>query len=152
MLVAIGSDHAGYPYKQPIIDQLVRMGHRVSDFGCQSSEPTDYPVPAIQVSEAVRDGEADMGILICGTGIGMAIAANKVKGIRAGSCQTAFAATAMRTHNQANVLCLGSRINTLSEVQTFVRLFMTADPDPSPRHRHRIKLIHTYEERGTWEK
>ena len=84
MKIAIGSDHAGFPYKKPIIEQLQKRNIETIDKGCYSDTPTDYPVYAIKVAQAVRSKEADLGILICGTGIGMSIAANKVKGIRAG--------------------------------------------------------------------
>lgn len=145
MKIAIGSDHAGYPYKKPIIDYLNERGFQVVDFGTNSEEKADYPTYAFQVSEAIRDQQADLGILICGTGIGMSIAANKVKGVRAGACQTSFVAKAMREHNQANVLCLGSRTNTLKEVLAFVEIFVDTDYTNDKRHQNRIDLIRKYE-------
>ncbi len=146
MKIAIGSDHAGYSYKQPIIELLKKRNIEVLDLGTNSIESTDYPVYAFKVGEAVRDKIADLGILICGTGIGVSIAANKVKGIRAGACQTDFAAKAMKEHNSANVLCLGSRINTLKEVLGFVNIYLDSDFSKGPRHQARIDLIKKYEE------
>jgi len=146
MKIAIGSDHAGYPYKQPIIELLKKRKIEVLDLGTHSLEATDYPVYAFKVGEAVRDKIADLGILICGTGIGVSIAANKVKGIRAGACQTDFAAMAMKEHNDANVLCLGSRTNTLEEVLGFVSIYLDSDFSGGERHQTRINLIKKYEE------
>jgi len=109
-------------------------------------EKTDYPIYAFKVAESVRDKEADYGVLICGTGIGMSIAANKVKGIRAAAIQSDFAAQATKAHNHANVLCVGSRTNTLEEVLHFVDLFFDTKEDPMVRHVQRIQEISEYEE------
>ncbi|MDD4183893.1 MAG: ribose 5-phosphate isomerase B [Candidatus Izemoplasmatales bacterium] len=152
MKIAIGSDHAGFPYKKPIIDHLSNQGIETIDKGCYSDTPTDYPIYAVKVAEAVRDKEVDYGILICGTGIGMSIAANKVHGIRAGACQTEFVARSMKEHNHANVLCLGSRTNTLAEVLRFVDLYLGNNYSPAERHLKRLELIHKYEEDSKWEK
>ena len=152
MKIAIGSDHAGFPYKQPVIAYLQSRQIEVIDFGTTSQASTDYPLYAFKVGEAVRDQVADLGILICGTGIGMSIAANKVRGVRAGACQSDFAATAMREHNNANVLCLGSRTNTIEEVLGFVRRFLDSAFSQGERHQRRIAMIHSYEEEGQWEK
>lgn len=152
MKIAIGSDHAGFPYKKPIIDHLKSQGIETIDKGCYSDTPTDYPIYAIKVAEAVRDQEADYGILICGTGIGMSIAANKVKGIRAGACQTEFVARAMKEHNHANVLCLGSRTNTIQEALHFVDLYLQYEYSTAERHCKRLDIIHSYEEEEKWEK
>lgn len=147
MKVAIGSDHAGFVYKQPIIDHLTKKGYLVDDLGTHDETSTDYPIYAFKVGEAVRDHKADAGILICGTGIGMSIAANKVKGIRAAAVQSEFGAMATKSHNNANVLCVGSRTNTLEEVLHFVDLYFKTENENTPRHLQRIKLISEYEEK-----
>ncbi len=152
MKIAIGSDHAGYPYKKPIISLLKELGHDVIDMGTDSLASTDYPIYAFKVGEAVRDKVADLGVLICGTGIGVSIAANKVKGVRAGACQSDFAARAMREHNNANILCLGSRINTLAEVLEFVKIYLDSEYTAGERHERRINIIKQYEEEGKWGK
>ena len=146
MKIAIGADHAGFIYKQPITEHLQSKGFDVIDKGTMSLEKTDYPIYAFKVAHSVRDKEADYGVLICGTGIGMSIAANKVKTIRAAAIQTESAAIATRAHNHANVLCLGSRTNTLEEVLHFVDLFFETEPDEMERHVNRIKEISEYEE------
>lgn len=146
MKIAIGADHAGFVYKQPITEHLRSKGYSVIDKGTLSLEKTDYPIYAFKVAHAVRDKAADYGVLICGTGIGMSIAANKVKTIRAAAIQTEFAAVATRAHNHANILCLGSRTNTLEEVLNFVDLFFDTAPDEMKRHVNRINEISEYEE------
>ncbi|MBU1145096.1 MAG: ribose 5-phosphate isomerase B [Firmicutes bacterium] len=146
MKIAIGSDHAGFVYKQPIIKHLQTRGIEVFDFGTNSLESTDYPIYAFKVAEAVRDKLFDFGILICGTGIGMSIAANKVKGIRACACQTEFVAKAAKEHNNANVLCLGSRTNTLAEALHFVDIYLDSSYSNGVRHNQRLHLIQEYEE------
>ena len=147
MKVAIGADHAGFIYKQPIIDHLKLRQFEVVDMGTNSLESTDYPIYAFKVGEAVRDHLVDVGVLICGTGIGMSIAANKVKGIRAAAIQSNFAATATKSHNNANILCLGSRTNSLDEVIHFVDLFFDTENENGKRHLKRIQMISEYEEK-----
>ncbi|MDD3126269.1 MAG: ribose 5-phosphate isomerase B [Candidatus Izemoplasmatales bacterium] len=146
MKIAIGADHAGYVFKNAIIELLETREIEVIDFGTRNLDSVDYPVYAFKVAECVRDHEADFGILICGTGVGMAIAANKVKGIRAGVCQSIFAAKAIREHNNANIICLGSRTNTLDEVIEFVTIFLDSEFSHGERHQKRIDLITDYEE------
>jgi len=146
MKIAIGADHAGFVYKEPIKNHLFERGYDVVDVGTDSTESTDYPIYAFRVGEAVRDHQVDYGILICGTGVGMSIAANKVKTIRAAAIQSEFAAQATKSHNNANVLCLGSRTNTLEEVLRFVDLFFDTENENTPRHLGRIARITKYEE------
>lgn len=107
--IAIGSDHGGFEYKSEIIDYLKENGYTYTDVGTYSKESCDYPIIAKKVAQKIVSGEADRGILICGTGIGMSIAANKVKGIRAALCSDTFSAKATRAHNNSNILCLGQR-------------------------------------------
>lgn len=145
MKIAIGSDHAGFPYKEPVAARLKERGIDVVDVGTDSTVSTDYPLYAFRVAEAVAGKSADLGVLICGTGVGMSIAANKVKGIRAAAVQSAFAATAVREHNDANVLCVGSRTNTLPEVLSFLDAWLDAVPITGERHLKRIKMISDFE-------
>jgi len=146
MKIAIGADHAGFDYKPSIVELLKKMGHEVIDFGTNSLESTDYPSYAFLVGNAVSSKQADFGILICGTGIGMSIAANKVKGVRAAAIQNEFAAKATREHNDANVLCVGSRTNILEDVLLFVRIFLDTPYSNGVRHQKRVNLISDYEE------
>ncbi len=110
MKISIGADHAGFSLKELFKEHLEKNGHEVIDFGTHSKESVDYPDYAVMVSNHVAEGKSELGVLICGTGIGMSMAANKVKGIRAALCHDAYSAHATKTHNDANVLCIGERI------------------------------------------
>ena len=110
MRIAIGSDHRGRQLKQAVVPLLEEMGHQWEDIGCHGSDPVDYPDVAEKVARSVAKGEADHGLLICGTGIGMSITANKVTGVRAALCSDPFSARMARQHNHANVLCLGGAL------------------------------------------
>lgn len=109
-MIAIGSDHAGYNLKEEIIEQLKNMGYDILDIGC-NGEACDYPDIASEVAGCVAGGKCERGILICGTGVGMSMAANKVNGIRAALCADYYTAKYTRLHNDANILCMGARIN-----------------------------------------
>lgn len=109
-LIAIGCDHVGFELKTHVIDHLQKKGHSVKDFGTYSTERTDYPVFGKAVAEAVTNGDCEKGILICGTGVGISIAANKVKGIRAVVCSEPYSALLSRQHNDTNILAFGSRV------------------------------------------
>jgi len=146
MKIAIGADHAGYVFKERIRELLEGRDIEVLDFGTKNLDSVDYPYFAFQVAECVRDKKADCGILICGTGVGMSIAANKVKGIRAGVCQTVFAARAIKEHNNANIICLGARTNTLDEIIEFVTIYLEAKFSHGERHMNRLDMIKRYEE------
>ena len=148
MKIALGSDHAGFAYKEEIKRYLKQKGMEVSDFGTRSIDSTDYPIYAVKVGQAVASKNVDLGILICGTGIGMSIAANKVKGVRAAACQSNFCVQATKEHNNANVLCLGSRSNTIDEVLEFVDIFVNTPYSKGERHQKRIDLIHQFEEQN----
>ena len=140
MKIAIGSDHRGYNLKQKIMEYLPGMGHTFQDFGCLSTDSVDYPDIAIKVAENVALGEFESGILICGTGLGMSIAANKVKGVRAALCYDALAASRARKHNNANVLCLkGEDVDSNSSLE-IVRIFLSTDFEGG-RHARRIEKI-----------
>jgi ribose 5-phosphate isomerase B len=141
MKVAIGSDHAGFEYKEMIKEYLKKeFGFEVIDKGTYSNERTDYPLYAKAVAEAVAKGEADKGILICGTGIGMSITANKIKGIRAALCPNNFMAEMARKHNDANVLCLGQRVIGTDHALSIVKTFFTTEFEGG-RHSDRLALI-----------
>ncbi len=140
MRIALGSDHAGYPLKERIKEFLLGRGHEVLDFGTTSEESTHYPLFAREVSLAVQRGEADRGILVCGTGIGMAITANKFKGVRAALCLNEYMARMSRLHNDANVLCLGDRVLGEELALSIVEVWLST-PFEGGRHQKRIELI-----------
>ncbi|MHC1578871.1 MAG: ribose 5-phosphate isomerase B [Dehalococcoidia bacterium] len=142
--IAIGCDHRGLALKELIMRFLQSEGHSYQDFGCYSTDSVDYPDIAQQVGQAVAAGSFDQGILICSTGIGMSIAANKIKGIRAALCRSPFTAQRARQHNDANVLCLGAeRINRKSAFE-IVRIFLTTNFEGG-RHARRVNKIRALE-------
>ncbi|MBN2540157.1 MAG: ribose 5-phosphate isomerase B [Bacilli bacterium] len=151
MIVSIGADHAGFIYKEPIKEHLAKKGIQVLDEGTNSDQATDYPDYAFKVGNRVKNQQADLGILICGTGVGMSIAANKVEGIRAALLETEFTAESSKTHNHANVITFGSRVNTIDEVLKFIDIFMNAKESDAIRHVGRVEKINKYEEKK-WEK
>ena len=143
MRLAIGCDHRGFDLKQSVIKSITDAGHGYKDFGCYTTESVDYPDIAKEVAEAVAKGDFEMGILICGTGIGMSITANKIKGIRAALCHNTFNACRTRQHNDANILCLGTEEQPES-VAEIVDTFLTCEFEGS-RHQHRIDKIREIE-------
>jgi ribose 5-phosphate isomerase B len=144
MRIAIGADHAGFELKERVRRHLEAQGHTVIDFGTNSKESTDYPQYAFHVAEAVRDGAADRGVLVCDSGNGIAIAANKVEGIRAALCINPKHAEMSRRHNDANVLVLGSAILPLSEEASTVDAWFAAEFEGG-RHARRVGQISEYE-------
>jgi ribose 5-phosphate isomerase B len=140
-MIAIGSDHGGYELKLEVIKHLQERGFEVKDYGCDSPASCDYPVYAKAVSEAVAAGECELGILICGTGIGMSMAANKVDGIRAALCSDCFSAKATREHNNANVLCMGARTIGPGLALMIADIFVDTPFSNDERHVRRIKLF-----------
>ena len=145
MRVALGSDHGGFELKQEIIKHLEEEGIEYKDFGCYSEEAVDYPVYGKLVGHAVADGECEKGILICGTGIGISMAANKVKGIRAACCSDCFSAKFTRLHNNANVLCFGGRVVGPGLACMMVDAFLDAEFEGG-RHQRRVDKILALEE------
>jgi ribose 5-phosphate isomerase B len=142
--IAIGCDHRGLALKEIIMPFLQNAGHSYQDFGCYSTEPVDYPDIAQKVGEAVAAGNFDQGILICNTGIGISIAANKIKGVMAALCCDVFAAQRARQHNDANVLCLrGEEIDTESALE-IVKTFLATDFEGG-RHLRRVNKIRALE-------
>ncbi len=140
-MIAIGCDHGGYALKEEIIKHLEDRGLDYKDFGCYSEESCDYPVYARLVGQAVVDGECEQGILVCGTGLGISMAANKMEGIRAAVCTDCFCAEATRQHNDANVLCLGGRVVGPGLAIKIVDTFLDTPFSGDERHLRRINLI-----------
>ncbi len=140
MKIVVGADHGGFELKEQIRAWLEDMGHNVTDAGCYSSESVDYPVYAAKVCEMVRDGSADRGILVCGTGIGMSMAANRHRGIRAALCHEIFTAAMSRHHNDANVLCMGGRVIGSALAREMVKTWVDT-PFDEGRHSRRISMF-----------
>lgn len=140
-MIAIGSDHGGYPLKQEIIKYLKQNNIDYKDYGCYDEGSCDYPVYAKAVANAVVEGVCDKGILICGTGIGISIAANKIKGIRCALCHDCFSAQATREHNDANVLAMGARVIGAGLAVKIVDEFLKTEFSNDQRHINRIRQI-----------
>ena len=138
--IAIGSDHGGYEYKEQIVSHLKEKGYECVDVGTYSTDSCDYPVIARAVTTKITTGEVDRGILICGTGIGMSIAANKVKGIRAALCGDTFSARASRAHNNSNVLCLGERVIGINLAMDIVDIWLESKFEGG-RHQRRVDMM-----------
>lgn len=145
MKIAIGADHAGFELKNQIRERLAAAGHEVSDFGTDSADSTDYPDYADQVGRAVAEGDAERGILVCGSGIGMSIAANKIRGVRAALCTNEESANITRRHNDANVLTLGARFTDDVTAQAVVQTFLSTEFEGG-RHSRRVQKIAEIEE------
>src|SRR5581483_972600 len=138
MRVAVGCDHAGFPYKDALIQAVAAEGHEVVDLGTDSTTPVDYPDYARRVGVTVRDGGAELGVLVCGSGAGVSIAANKIRGVRAALCHDLFTARQSREDDDANVLCLGARVVSLDEAVALTREFLRARFSHAPRHARRL--------------
>ncbi|HHV78810.1 MAG TPA: ribose 5-phosphate isomerase B [Firmicutes bacterium] len=145
MRIAIGSDHGGFELKQTILSFLHEMGTEAVDFGTYAPEPVDYPDIARSVALAVAKGEFDRGILLCGTGIGMCITANKVPGIRAALCHDVFSAKATRNHNDSNILCMGGRVIGPGLAREIVKTWLAQEFEGG-RHKRRVDKIAAVEE------
>ncbi|MFL6207431.1 MAG: ribose 5-phosphate isomerase B [Pyrinomonadaceae bacterium] len=143
-LVAVGADHGGYPMKEELKTFLVELGHRVRDFGTNSTDAVDYPDFAHAVARAVADGEADVGIVIDGAGVGSAMTANKVPGVRAAACYSVKVAVNSREHNDANVLTLGSATINAGEMREIVRAWLGTEISEE-RHKRRVAKIEAVE-------
>ena len=138
--IAIGSDHAGYALKKEIIKHLDDLGVTYIELGCMDGTSCDYPLVAREACAKITDGAVKQAILICGTGIGISIAANKVKGIRAALCTDAYTAKYTRLHNDANVLCMGGRVTGAGVAEEMVDVFLSTDFEGG-RHQRRVDLI-----------
>jgi len=140
-MIALGSDHGGYGLKQEVIKHLEECGIEYKDYGCYSEESCDYPIYGKKVAEAVAGGECEFGIIICGTGIGISISANKVPGIRAALCHDCFSAQATREHNNANILAMGARVIGPGLALKIVDTFLDTPFSNEERHVRRISMI-----------
>jgi len=144
MRIALGCDHRGFKMKQAVMEFLQQSGYSYHDFGCYSTESVDYPDFAQKVGNAVASGEFDRGILICDTGIGMCIAANKIKGIRAALCHDTFTAKRARLHNDANILCLRGENIEVNEAREIVKTYLSTTFEGG-RHIPRLNKIKVLE-------
>lgn len=145
MKIQAGSDHAGLALKRQLVDHLRRQGHEVLDVGTHDSNSTDYPDYAVLVARAVADGTAEAGLLVCGTGQGMAMTANKVNGVRAAVCHDTFSARSTRAHNDANVLCIGERVVGFGLAEDILRAFLET-PFEGGRHQRRVEKMKAVED------
>jgi RpiB/LacA/LacB family sugar-phosphate isomerase len=148
MRVALGCDHGGFPLKAELSSVLATQGHELIDCGTYSEDPVDYPRFASEVARVLLDGNADRGIVLCGSGVGAAVAANKVKGIRAGLCHDTYSAHQGVEHDNINVLCLGARVVGPSLAKEIVIAFLEARFSGEERHLRRLQLIEELEDEG----
>ena len=148
MKVAVGSDHRGFVVKLKVLELVERLGHEVRDFGACSLEAVDYPDYAVQVATAVSEGQVDRGILICGTGIGMSIAANKVRGVRAAPCHDDITAELSRRHNDANVMCLSADLLGERLIDRMIEIWLATQFEGG-RHARRVEKIKKIEDTGS---
>ena len=144
-MIALGSDHGGFLYKEELKKHLDAKGIAYVDFGTTSTESCDYPVYAEKVCKAIQSGECEKGILICGTGIGMSICANKFKGIRAAVCGDHFSAEFTRKHNDSNVLCMGARTIGAGVALQLADIFLSTEFEGG-RHQKRVDMMMSFEE------
>ena len=147
-MIAVASDHAGLELKKEIIKELELLGMSYRDYGCFDDSSCHYPEYAFKAAQAVVSGECDRGLLFCGTGVGVSIAANKVPGARCACCSDVYSASMARGHNNANLLALGGRVLGAGAALAIVRTFLETPFDLSnPRHKERLDMIHTFERR-----
>ena len=146
MKIAIGADHGGYPLNERVMDELRAEGHELIDFGTHDNTPVDYPDYAKHVGEAVQSETAEIGLLICGSGVGAAVAANKLRGIRAALCGDTYSARQSREHDDCNVLCLGARVVGVELALEIVRAFVAARFTGEERHVRRLAKITALEQ------
>jgi ribose 5-phosphate isomerase B len=147
MRIACGFDHAGFPLKEMVLDTLRSGGHEVLDLGTNSTEPVDYPDIAVRVGEAVRDGRAERGVLVCGSGAGVAVAATKMVGIRAATAEDTYTAHQSVEHDDVNVLCMGARVTGPELAIEILRAFAAASFTGEERHRRRLEKVKEIERR-----
>ena len=140
-MIALGSDHAAYKLKLAIAEHLKEKGIEFEDLGCYGTESVHYPVYGQKVAEAVAAGKYEYGIVVCGTGIGISLAANKVPGIRCAVCSDTYSAKYTRLHNNANMIALGSRVLGTELAKDILRIWLTRDFSDEQRHRDRVEMI-----------
>ena len=148
MRIVVGADHRGYELKNEIAAALRRAGHEVLDVGTNSADSVDYPDYARAIGEALTDGRAERGVLVCGSGVGASIAANKIRGVRAAVCHDAYSARQGVEHDDMNVLCLGSRVVESELAQELVKAFIDARLLEEERYRRRLAKVAEMERRG----
>jgi ribose 5-phosphate isomerase B len=149
MKIAMGADHAGFQLKNDLISFIESLGHEVEDLGCDCADSVDYPDYANSVCDKVISEQADKGILICGTGIGMSIAANKIPGIRCAVVHDTFSAKATREHNDSNVLAMGERVIGPGLAQDIIRIWLETEFSQGERHENRVSKIRSLEAKYT---
>lgn len=142
MKIAISADHAGFELKKVLVKYIEEMGHEVTDYGTYSTESIDYPDYAYAAAKTIGDGTNDMGVIICGSGVGVSITANKVKSVRAANCFNNEMAALARQHNNANIICLGARFLTEDQSKEMVKTFVTTEFEGG-RHQRRVDKIHS---------
>jgi RpiB/LacA/LacB family sugar-phosphate isomerase len=147
MRIVVGADHAGFEMKQTIGGYLRHLGHEVVDIGTNSDSPVDYPDFAEAVANAISDGAAERGVLICGSGVGASVAANKIPGIRAGLCHDTYSARQGVEHDDMNVLVLGARVIGVELARELVNNFLAAKYSDEERHRRRVAKVKALEQR-----
>jgi RpiB/LacA/LacB family sugar-phosphate isomerase len=145
--IAVGADHAGYSLKEDVINEIIKLGHQGIDLGTHSLEPVDYPDFAQAVGEALARGDAERGILVCGSGVGVSVAANKIPGIRAGLCHDTYSAHQGVEHDDMNVLVMGARVIGPELACELVRTFLAASFCGEERHVRRLEKVRMLEER-----
>ncbi len=149
MKVAVAADHGGFPIKAQIVELLTSMGHDVQDLGAHQPEPSDdYPDYARYVGQAIQNGHAERGVLLCGSGVGACVAANKMKGVRAGLCHDHYSAHQGVEHDDMNVLCLGARVVGVAVATELVEAFMSANFTKEDRHARRLEKVNAIEAAG----
>lgn len=148
MKLVVGSDHVGLPLKRHLIEYLKQQGHEIIDVGADSEERTDYPIYGCKAAQLVISGEADYGVLVCGTGVGISFAANKVNGIRAVVCSEPYSAYMARLHNNANMVSMGARVIGEAVAEQIVDAFLKTDYEAG-RHQRRIDMLSEIE-KGTF--
>jgi ribose 5-phosphate isomerase B len=148
MRIAVAADHAGFPYKDEVIQAVKTAGHEVLDLGAFNTQPSDYPDFALAVGRAIQNGEVERGILLCGSGVGVSIAACKLRGIRAGVCHDAYSAHQSVEHDNMNVLCLGPRVIGPSLALELVSVFLQARFSGEERHLRRLAKVAAMEAQG----
>ncbi|MEG2801593.1 MAG: ribose 5-phosphate isomerase B [Longicatena sp.] len=146
MKIAVACDHGAFEYKEIVKEMISEMGHEVQDFGCFGLDSVDYPDYAGPAAKSVADGKNDRAIVICGTGIGVSISANKIKGIRCALCSDCVSAKLTREHNNSNVLAMGQRIIGVELMKEIVRIWVNTEFSNDPRHQRRIDKIAALEE------
>ncbi len=146
MRIAMAADHGGYTLKEALKAYLLELGHQVADFGAYDTNPSDYPDTVIPAARAVASGECQYGVFCCGTGLGVMLAANKVRGIRAVVCHECYSARMSRLHNDANVLCFGGRVDGVGLAQEILRLWLET-PFEGGRHARRVEKVMAEEEK-----